>query len=86
VSATRISAKGEVRHETAVRATHIPLLALRAWMDGEPERGAVPGTECLNVPDLLGPGLAAGDEVEDRGAEVGQPLLADALAAEQGGW
>ena len=47
------------------------------------------GKRCLalNVrPRLLGAGLAAGDEVEDRGAEVGEPLLADALAAEQGGW
>ena len=68
-----------------VRATHIPLLALRAWMDGEPERETVPGTECLNVPDLLGAGLAAGDKVEDRGTEVGQPLLADALAPQEGG-
>ena len=29
---------------------------------------------------LFGAGLAAGDEVEDRGAKVGEPLFADALA------
>jgi hypothetical protein len=40
---------------------------------------------CMSVPELLGGGLAAGDEVEDRGAEVGQPLLADALAPQEGG-
>ena len=37
------------------------------------------------LPDLLRAGLAAGDEVEHRGTEVGQPLLADALAPQEGG-
>ena len=41
---------------------------------------------CMSVPAVLGAGLAAGDEVEDRGAEVGEPLLADALAPQEGGW
>ena len=58
-------------------------------MDSTSEKLVATGngaSHCMSVPDLLGAGLAAGDEVEDRGAEVGEPLLADALAPQEGGW
>ena len=68
-SATRISAKGDV-------------LCGRCFSP----RGHGKRCLALNVrPRLLGAGLAASDEVEDRSAEVSQPLFADALATQEGG-
>jgi hypothetical protein len=46
--------------------------------------GAFWGTREAHVRPISG-GIPARHEVEDRGAEVGEPLLADPLAAEQGG-